>query len=80
MRALTIFWGVATGAVAGVLLFAGGLAALQNLVIVVAGPFMLILIAMCVSLIKELRRESFDSTLPSRVRRAVQHADRFPDQ
>ncbi len=80
MRPLTIFWGVATGAVAAVLLFAGGLAALQNLVIVVAGPFMLILIAMCVSLMKELRKESFDSTLPSRVRRAVQHADRFPDK
>ena len=41
---------------------------------------MLILIAMCVSLIKELRRESFDSTPPSRVHHAVQHADRFPDQ
>ncbi len=76
---LIIFWGVATGAVAGVLLWAGGLSALQTLVILVATPFMLILIGMCVSLWMELRKETFDSTLPGRVRHAVRHADRFPD-
>src|SRR5215208_292528 len=48
-RRLTVFWGVATGAVAAVLLWAGGLKALQTLVILVAGPFMLVLIAMCIS-------------------------------
>ena len=79
MRWLVVFWGVATGAVAAVLLWAGGLSALQTLVIIVAGPFMLILIGMCVSLMKSLRQETFEATLPSRVRRAVQHADRFPD-
>src|SRR5690606_36064904 len=41
-RPLVIFWGVATGAVAAVLLWGGGLSALQTLVILVAGPFMLI--------------------------------------
>ena len=40
---------------------------------------MLVLIGMCVSLMKALREESFDSTLPSRVRRAVEHAQRYPD-
>ena len=75
-RALTIFWGVATGAVAAVLLWAGGLKALQTLVILVAGPFMLVLIAMCVSTLKALRAEPYESTLPPRVRRAVQHAQR----
>ena len=64
-RWLVIFWGVATGAVAAVLLWAGGLSALQTLVIIVAGPFMLILIGMCVSLMKELRKERFESTLPA---------------
>ena len=54
-RWLVIFWGVATGAVAAVLLWAGGLAALQTLVILVAAPFMLVLIGMCVSLMKSLR-------------------------
>jgi choline-glycine betaine transporter len=78
-RWLVVFWGVATGAVAAVLLWAGGLSALQTLVIIVAGPFMLILIGMCVSLMKELRHERFESTLPARVRRAVEHAQRFPD-
>ncbi len=78
-RYLVVFWGVATGAVAGVLLWAGGLAALQTLVILVAAPFMLILIGMCFSLMKSLRQESFDATLPPRVRGAVHHADRFPD-
>ena len=78
-RWLVVFWGVATGAVAAVLLVAGGLSALQTLCIIVAGPFMLILIGMCVSLVKALREETFEATLPSRVRRAVEHAQRFPD-
>jgi glycine betaine transporter len=59
-----------------VLLWAGGLEALQTLVILVAGPFMLVLIAMCVSTLKALREEPYESTLPPRVRRAVQHAQR----
>ena len=78
-RSLIVFWGVATGAVAGVLLWAGGLSALQTLVILVAAPFMLVLIGMCVSLMKALRQETFEATLPSRVRRAVEHAQRFPN-
>jgi glycine betaine transporter len=78
-RPLTIFWGVATGAVAAVLLWAGGLNALQTLVILVAGPFMLILIGMCVSLVKSLREEQFESTMETRTRKAWQHAQRFPD-
>jgi choline/carnitine/betaine transport len=78
-RMLVVFWGVSTGAVAAVLLWAGGLQALQTLVILVAAPFMLILIGMCFSLMKSLRLETFESTLPSRVRRAVEHASRYPD-
>jgi choline-glycine betaine transporter len=75
-RGLTVFWGVTTGAVAAVLLWAGGLKALQTLVILVAGPFMLVLIAMCLSTLKSLREEPYESTLPPRVRRAVLHAQR----
>jgi choline-glycine betaine transporter len=77
MRWLIIFWGVAQGAVAAVLLFSGGLGALQTLVIIVAGPFMLVIVAMCVSLMKSLREEPYESTLPSRVRRAVLHAQKY---
>lgn len=85
-RWLIIFWGVAQGAVAAVLLWSGGddlrlgLTALQTLIIIVAGPFMLIIIAMCFSLMKSLRAEPYESTLPSRVRRAVLHAQRQDNQ
>jgi choline/carnitine/betaine transport len=75
-RKLIVFWGVATGAVAGVLLFAGGLAALQTLVIIVAVPFLLVLLAMCWSLLKALRQETFDATLDPKVRRAIERAER----
>jgi glycine betaine transporter len=85
-RWLVIFWGVAQGAVASVLLWSGGddlragLTALQNLVIIVGGAFMLVIIAMCVSLMKSLRSEPYESTLPSRVRRAVQYVQRRDEQ
>lgn len=79
-RWLIVFWGVAQGAVASVLLWSGGadlkagLTALQTLVILVAGPFMLIIVIMCASLMKSLRAEPYESTLAPRVRRAVLHA------
>ncbi|MBM0127717.1 BCCT family transporter [Pimelobacter simplex] len=77
MRWLVVFWGVAQGAVASILLWSGGLGALQTLVIIVAGPFMLVIVAMCVSLVKSLRAEPYESTLPARVRRAVLHAQKY---
>jgi glycine betaine transporter len=85
-RSLIIFWGVAQGAVASVLLWSGGddlragLTALQNLVIIVGGAFMLVIIAMCVSLMKALRAEPYESTLPSRLRRAVQYVQQHDQQ
>lgn len=71
-RALVVFWGVAMGCVAALLLWQGGLEALQRLVIIVAGPFMLILIAMCVSLMKSLREEPDISLIPPRERKVAQ--------
>jgi len=83
-RMVTVFWGVATGAVAAVLLLSAdegkGLAALQTLVIIVAGPFMLVLIGLCVSLMKALRAEPDTATLRSSVREAVSHARRAPHE
>ena len=67
-RWLVVFWGVAMGAVAAVLLWSDGLQGLQTLVIIVAGPFMLLLITMCVSLLKALREEPPESTRPARDR------------
>jgi len=52
-----IFWAVLEGVVAAVLLFAGGLTALQTAAIVTALPFCLIIIVMCVALVMGLRRD-----------------------
>ncbi|MBT9254070.1 BCCT family transporter [Phycicoccus sp. KQZ13P-1] len=71
-RSLVVFWGVATGAVATVLLVTGGedgLGALQTGVIVIGFPFLMVLIALCVSLWKALRQETFESTLQGPIRR-----------
>ncbi len=40
---------------------------------------MLILVGMCVSLMKALREEQYESTMESRSRRAWQHAQKYPD-
>lgn len=71
-RGTVIFWGVATGLIAAVLLFADGLSALQTGVIIVGFPFLLVLIGLCVSLWKSLREESFEATLRAPLRRVVQ--------
>ena len=55
-----IFWGVATGAVAAVMLLVGGpnaLSGLQTITIVAAVPFVLVMLALCVSLVKDLRED-----------------------
>lgn len=70
-RWLVVFWGVAMGCVAALLLWQGGLGALQTLIIIVAGPFMLILIAMCVSLMKALHDEPDISLISPPERRVV---------
>ncbi|MEY9877238.1 choline/carnitine/betaine transport [Streptacidiphilus sp. MAP12-33] len=54
---LTVSWGLLMGAVAAVLLVAGGLAALQRATILVALPFVLVMLALCVALLKELRSD-----------------------
>ena len=52
-----VIWGVLLAIIAIVLLFSGGLAALENTLIIVALPFALIIILMMVSLLKELKHE-----------------------
>ncbi|WWQ69215.1 BCCT family transporter [Streptomyces sp. Q6] len=61
-RFVVIFWGVVTGAVAAVMLLIGdgsdnALTGLQNLTILVAAPFTLVMIGMCVSLMRDLRKD-----------------------
>jgi choline/carnitine/betaine transport len=59
-KPIVIFWGVATGAVAAVMLLVGGtdaLSGLQTITIVAALPFVLVMVALCVSLVKDLRQD-----------------------
>ena len=56
-RGVVILWGTLMGATAAILLLAGGLEALQQAAILVAAPFMLVMIAMAVSLVKALRAD-----------------------
>jgi choline/carnitine/betaine transport len=55
-----IFWGVATGAVAAVMLLVGGdsaLTGLQNITIVAALPFAVVMIGLAAALVKDLRQD-----------------------
>ncbi len=54
---LRAVWGVLLGAVAAVLLLAGGLKALQSATIAAALPFSAVLLLMCVALVKGFRDE-----------------------
>ncbi|MFD8639458.1 BCCT family transporter [Streptomyces zaomyceticus] len=61
-RLVVVFWGVVTGAVAAIMLLIGdgqgdALAGLQNLTILVAAPFVLVMIGMCVALMRDLRKD-----------------------
>ncbi len=52
-----VVWGVLMGGVAAALLLAGGLTALQNATILVALPFVGVMLLLCVALVKELRTD-----------------------
>jgi choline-glycine betaine transporter len=75
-RKTVIFWGAATGAVAAIMLIIGGedaLSGLQNVTIVAALPFVVIMVGLAVALMKDLSRD------PQVVRRqyavaAIEHA------
>ncbi|MEV4440158.1 BCCT family transporter [Streptomyces sp. NPDC049577] len=54
---LVVVWGVLMAAVAAVLLVAGGLGSLQSATILVALPFVLVMLALCWSLLRELRED-----------------------
>ena len=75
-RKTVVFWGAATGAVAAIMLVIGGedaLSGLQNVTIVAALPFVVIMVGLAVALVKDLSRD------PQVVRRqyavaAIEHA------
>lgn len=65
-RTLVIVWGVLIGAVAVVLLISGGLTGLQQATIIIALPFVVVMMLMCVALVKELRVDPGAGPLPVR--------------
>ncbi|GHH50857.1 BCCT family transporter [Streptomyces candidus] len=61
-RTVVIFWGCVTGAVAAIMLLIGdgqgdALKGLQNLTILVAAPFAVVMVGMCWALMRDLRRD-----------------------
>ncbi|SCE73638.1 choline/carnitine/betaine transport [Micromonospora matsumotoense] len=56
-RLLVVTWGVLIGAVAGALLLAGGLSALQQATIMVALPFVVVMLGLAVALLRDLARD-----------------------
>jgi choline/glycine/proline betaine transport protein len=69
---IRIFWAVAEGTVAAVLLVGGGLQALQTAVIITGLPFALILLTMCYSLYKGLSEELEEE---EKLKKVQQHKD-----
>lgn len=70
-RRTVVFWGAATGAVAAVMLLVGGedaLSGLQNVTIVAALPFLLVMVGLTVALVRDLHDD------PSEVRRRYARA------
>lgn len=61
-RWVVVFWGVVTGGVAAIMLLVGSgqgdaLTGLQNLTILAAAPFIVVMLFMCVALMRDLRRD-----------------------
>jgi choline/carnitine/betaine transport len=59
-RPIVIFWGVATGAVAAVMLLVGGadaLSGLQTITIIAALPFTVVMVGLAVALVKDLNND-----------------------
>lgn len=87
-RRTVIFWGVATGAVAAVMLLVGGsdaLTGLQSITIVAALPFVLVMIGLGVALVKDLRQDpmvvrrqyAVDAVNSAVIAGVTQHGDDF---
>ncbi|NKE09617.1 MULTISPECIES: BCCT family transporter [Kocuria] len=56
-RPVLLVWGALTGAMAAVLLYAGGLQALQTAVMLSAAPFIFVILALAVSVVALLRKD-----------------------
>lgn len=89
-RGVVIFWGAVMGAIAAIMLVVGGgkgdaLTGIQNITIIMAAPFAIVMVLLCVSLAKDLRQDPLmrrDRRSAQAVEQAVQfgtrnYGDRF---
>jgi choline/carnitine/betaine transport len=75
-RGIVVFWGVVMGAIAAVMLLVGGddaLTGIQNLTIIMAVPFGLVMVLLCLALTKDLRHDPL-MRRDDRSRQAVEQA------
>src|SRR4051794_10583794 len=61
-RGVVIFWGAVMGAIAAIMLLVGGgegdaLSGIQNITIIMAAPFAVVMVLMCVALARDLRSD-----------------------
>ena len=56
-RLITAFWGITAAVAAAVLLLAGGLTALQQTMVVMSAPFMVVMVILTLGTLKQLRAE-----------------------
>ena len=70
-KLIVVLWGSMIALTAIVLLLAGGLEAIQTAAVVIAVPFLLLMIAVCFQLLRELRTEPVVTTVPEGVNAAV---------
>jgi len=60
-RGVVVFWGSVMGGIAALMLLVGGddaLSGIQNITIIMAAPFVIVMVVMCVALMKDLRHDS----------------------
>ncbi|WP_204033125.1 BCCT family transporter [Micromonospora qiuiae] len=67
-RMLVVSWGILIGAVAAVLLLAGGLDALQQATIMIALPFVVVMLGLAAGLVKDMAKDPLLAA-PTRTRR-----------
>ncbi|WP_341717151.1 BCCT family transporter [Micromonospora sp. FIMYZ51] len=67
-RLLVVLWGILIGAVAAVLLLVGGLDALQQATIMIALPFVLVMLGLAAALVKDMAEDPL-LAVPARTRR-----------
>jgi len=78
-RWVVVFWGTVMGAIAIIMLLVGGdeaLTGIQNITIIMAAPFALVMIALCVALAKDLRSDPItrrDNRAVAAVEQAVEY-------